>query len=119
MNLKLPHRFQKAGSALAIGLATALLAVSAQAADTGYHDSVVVRYDDLNVASAAGAQALYARIASAADRACGGEPAIRELRQTQRYRACVDTAVEKAVHKVDSERLQALHAERKAGSSVG
>ncbi len=119
MNLNVTHRIHQAGTALASGLAADLLATSAQADDPGHHPSVVVSYDDLNIASAAGAQALYARINSAADRACGGEPAIRELRLTQQYDSCVDAAVEQAVHKVDSARLQALHAERKATATVG
>ena len=119
MNRNLTHRFHKAGTALAIGLATALLAVSAQAAAPQANESVVVRYDDLNLASTAGAQALYARINTAAERACGGSPPMRELRRQQAYAACVNESVETAVKKIDSQRLQALHAERKSARSVG
>lgn len=123
MNRKVTHRIQKAGTALAIGLATTLVTIGAQAGTPAnpaqFHESVVVRYDDLNLGSTAGAQALYVRISAAANRACGGAPPIRELRQRQAYRICVEDAVDRAVKKVDSERLQALHAERRSARSVG
>jgi UrcA family protein len=113
-----------AGKALALGAATLLFALSAQAGpqrvDTPMnHPSVVVRYADLNLATAAGTQALYARLSSAASRACGGQPGIHELRQQQDYRACYGRAMAKAVKKIDSQRLQALHAERTSTRSVG
>jgi len=121
MNSSITRRFHKAGQAVALGAATVLFALSAQAgaATPTAYDSVVVRYDDLNLATTAGTQALYARISSAADRACGGQPAIRELRMQQQYRACYDRAVEKAVKKIDSARLQALHAERAPATKAG
>jgi UrcA family protein len=121
MSNSITHRFRKAGQAIVLGSATVLFALTAQAgsARPAANDSVVVRYDDLNLATAAGTQALYARISSAADRACGGQPSIRELRMQQQYRACYDRAVEKAVKKVDSARLQALHAERASATKVG
>lgn len=124
MNSSVTNRLHKAVTVLALGMTTALMGVAAQAGEpaigtAAYNESVVVRYDDLNLASTAGTQALYARISSAADRACGGAPAIRELRQYQSYRTCVDASVERAVKKVDNARLQALHAERKSAQSVG
>ena len=124
MNSSVTHRTRRTVAALALGMTTALTAVAAQAdpptvVAAKFHESVVVRYDDLNLATAAGAQALYARISAAADRACGGAPDIRELRQHQSYRTCVDESVERAVKKVDNARLQALHAERRPTQSVG
>lgn len=116
------HRIRKAGTALALGLAAAILAVSAQAgapvASAQPHDSVVVRYDDVNLGTTSGAQVLYARITSAAERACGAAPSVREMRQQRAYRGCVDTAVDHAVKQIDSQRLQALHAEHRADASV-
>lgn len=120
MNSSVTHRMQKAVTVFALGMSAALLACGAQAGDSAKAtESVLVRYDDLNLASAAGAQTLYARISTAATRACGGEPSLRELHQHQNYRACFDVTVEQAVKKVDSARLQALHAERKSTRSVG
>jgi UrcA family protein len=123
MNSSNNHRFHSAGKALVLGAAALLVTLSAQAGteriDTPVnHTAVVVRYADLNLGTAAGTQALYARISAAASRACGGQPDLRDLHQQQQYRACYDTAMEKAVHKIDSTRLQALYAEHKA-STVG
>jgi UrcA family protein len=123
MNSSVTHRFGKTVTALALGMTTALIALTAQAGEPSgasqVQDSVVVHYGDLNLATTAGAQALYGRISTAAERACGGEPSVREMRQYRDFRTCVDSSVERAVKKIDSERLQALHAERKSSRSVG
>ena len=50
---------------------------------------------------------------------CDGTAAWRELRRHQAYAACVNASVETAVKTIDSQRLQALHAERKSARSVG
>jgi UrcA family protein len=118
------RRMPRAAKALAIGAATLLFTLSAQAGtervDTPVkHQDVIVRYADLNLASAEGTQALYARLAAAASRACGGQPGIHQLREQQDYRACYQKTLEKAVRKIDSQRLQALHAERSTTRSVG
>lgn len=79
---------------------------------------VVVQYDDLNLASPAGARTLYTRLRSAAERACGGDPAGRTLQEQMDYQSCYESALDKAVRKVDSAGLQALHRNGK-DSSVG
>jgi UrcA family protein len=124
MNSSINHRFQSAGKALVLGASALLVTLSAQAGTESMdppanHQAVVVRYADLNLATAAGAQALYARISAAASRACGGQPGVHELHLQQQYRACYDTAMEKAVQKIDSARLQALYAEHRTTRSVG
>jgi len=124
MNSSNNHRFHSAGKALVLGAAALLVTLPAQAGtdrtDTPVNDTaVVVRYADLNLSTAAGTQALYARISAAASRACGGQPDFRDLHQQQQYRACYDKAMEKAVHEIDSVRLQALYAEHKTPRSVG
>ncbi len=124
MNSSGNHRFLSAGKSLVLGAAALLVTLSAQAGTERIdapvtQKAVVVRYADLNLGTTAGAKALYARISSAASRACGGQPGIHELRQQQQYRACYDEAMDNAVHKIDSERLQALYAERKSSRSVG
>lgn len=109
---------------LAIGAATVLCALSAQAATAHGRSpqefkSVVVRYSDLNLGTTAGVQALYARLSSAADAACGGDQHMVELRQRHAYTVCYDETLARAVRKVDSARLQALHAERGSSRTVG
>lgn len=101
------------------GLALAAHAGDASAASDARHDDVVVRFSDLNLDSDAGARVLYARLSSAAQRACGDEPAPRELKARAHYRACYDRTLEKAVGKVGNPGVQALHATRKDGAQVG
>ena len=72
--------------------------------------SVKVSYADLDISHAAGARTLYARIKSAAREACGPEPAVLDLRDAAGYNACYEQAVAKAVNRVGSEQLHALHA---------
>ena len=124
MNNSAIHCMHGAGKALALGAATLLCALTAQAGaqrvDTPMnYPSVVVRYADLNLATGEGTRVLYARLSSAASRACGGQPGMRELRRQQNYRACYDKAMAKAVKKIDNQRLQALYAEHHSTQSVG
>jgi UrcA family protein len=72
--------------------------------------SIKVSYADLDISDAAGARTLYARIKSAAREACGPEPAVLDLRDAAGYNACYEQAVAKAVNRVGSEQLHALHA---------
>lgn len=72
-----------------------------------------VKYDDLNLASTAGAKALYGRIRAAAREVCnrsaGSDPILRVG-----GRACMEKAIDNAVKKVDAPELTAL----RFGSSV-
>jgi UrcA family protein len=71
--------------------------------------SVTVSYSDLNLASAPGANALYARIVSAARVVCGAsEVDIRNLRSLADERSCESNAIAQAVHAVHSPALAAL-----------
>jgi UrcA family protein len=92
---------------------TALIGPAAQAGDadrTGpSYGSVVVQYSDLDLGSAAGNKALYARLSAAAERACGKEQNSRDLKRRAQYRACYDSALDRAVDKIGSRELQALH----------
>ena len=78
--------------------------------------SVAVSYADLDITDAAGARTLYARIRAAARKVCGPEPATLDLRGTAAYDACHQQAVARAVHRVGSEQLHALHAAQSARS---
>lgn len=94
--------------------ATAGIATTAQAGDAArvgpHYDNVVVQYSDLDLNGVAGNKVLYARLSAAAERACGKEPDSRDLRRRMQYRACYDSALNRAVDKIGSRELQALHA---------
>jgi UrcA family protein len=94
--------------------ATAGFATTAQAGDPAgakpHYDSVVVQYSDLDLNGVAGNKVLYARLSAAAERACGNDPHARDLQRRMQYRACYDSALNRAVDKVGSRELQALHA---------
>jgi UrcA family protein len=115
-------RTSASGKALLVGIAGLCFALSAQAGDDAapgtIRTQVVVTFDDLNQASPAGARTLYARLKSAAQQACGNRPDGRDLQGYMDYQACYDKALDKAVRKVDSAQLQALH-RKSAASSVG
>jgi UrcA family protein len=69
--------------------------------------SKTVRYSDLDISKPAGAKALYTRIRAAARDVCAlyttGDPILRAAAQ-----ACVDTAIDNAVRKVDAPALTSL-----------
>jgi len=94
--------------------ATAGMTATAQAGDAARanprYDSVVVQYSDLDLNGIAGNKVLYARLSAAAERACGREPDSRDLRRRMQYRTCYDNALNRAVDKIGSRELQALHA---------
>lgn len=91
--------------------ATTGFAATAQAGDAsaGHYESVVVSYSDLDLNTAAGNKALYARLSSAAERACGRTPATRDLELKAQYRSCVENKLNRAVDKVGSHEMHALH----------
>lgn len=93
--------------------ATAGIATTAQAGDAAgaipRYDSVVVQYSDLDLNGVAGNKVLYARLSAAAERACGREPDSRDLQRRMQYRSCYDDALNRAVDKIGSRELQALH----------
>src|SRR5579864_3168568 len=89
-------------------LAPALTHAAAPAAEPS---AVTVRYADLNLGSAAGSAALYARLESAARAVCGASD-IRDLGQFAAVQACQKAAIAHAVHEVHSTQLAALFARR-------
>ena len=115
-------RTSASGKVLFGGIAGMCFALSAQAGDGAApgtsRTQVVVTFDDLNLASTAGARTLYARLKSAAQQACGSRPTGRDLQGYMAYQSCYDSALDKAVRKVDNAHLQALH-RKSADSSVG
>ena len=80
------------------------------AATAGAEESLpskTVRFSDLDISHPAGAKALYARIRAAARDVCAlsmaGDPVLRVGAS-----ACVDTAIDNAVRKVNAPELTAL-----------
>jgi UrcA family protein len=108
---------------LCAGLVACGLAFGAQAGQVADANrttaSVVVGYSDLDLTDAQGAKTLYTRLRAAAREVCGSTPDPRELRQYANYQACYTRALHKAVHRIDSQRLHALHAERSRHHTVG
>jgi len=98
---------------LLLGIASGL-SLAAHAGDTRHPNevttSVKVSYADLDISHATGARTLYGRIKAAAREACGPEPAVLDLRDAAGHNACYEQAVAKAVNRVGSEQLHALHA---------
>jgi UrcA family protein len=82
-----------ASTALAVGLS---LAGVSNAQTLPVSDAqprqMVVKYDDLNIATPAGAKALKHRIEDAARAVCGPEPDIRELASSQDFKTCMTRA---------------------------
>ena len=79
--------------------------------------SSVVRYDDLNLDTAAGIKILYARLSNAANQVCGSAPDTVDLRGAAGHRACFDSALSNAVDKIGNRNLQALHHEQQHTAS--
>jgi len=93
-------------------LAAAVVAINvapAIAAEPILTRSTVVKFDDLNLATDAGAQALYHRITRAAARMCVDAS---DRFPKFAYRDCVQRAVNDAVAKVDRQTLYAVHQSR-------
>jgi UrcA family protein len=80
-------------------------AASAGAAESP--PSKTVRYSDLDISKPAGAKTLYARIRAAARDVCAlsfaGDPVLSAAAH-----ACIDTAIDNAVRKVDAPALTSL-----------
>jgi UrcA family protein len=71
---------------------------------------VVVRFEDLNLATRQGASALYGRIAAAADEVCQTNAVDnRDLFGRQQLRACLYKAIADAVSKVGQPQLLAIY----------
>ena len=122
--MKTSHVFRTwaSGKFLFAGIAGMCFALSAQAGDGAApgtsRTQVVVTFDDLDLSSTAGARTLYSRLKDAAQQACGNRPTGRDLHGYMAYQSCYDSALEKAVRKVDNGHLLALH-RKSAESSVG
>jgi UrcA family protein len=84
-------------------------AAPAIAAEPVITRSTVVKFDDLNLATDAGAQTLYHRITRAAARVCVDAS---DRFPKSEYRDCMQRAVNNAVAKVDRQTLYVVHQSR-------
>jgi UrcA family protein len=88
-------------------------AATTHAATPAAPPAIKVAYGDLNLESASGTEALYARIVSAARTVCGsGDVDGRNLAALAHARSCESRAVAQAVHDVHSPALAALSGAR-------
>ena len=105
-------KFLTAATGLAIGMSLAGGALAAPDASEAPRQAIV-KYSDLNLANAAGVEALNRRINLAAREVCGPEPDVREIGDSQAYRACVTHAQAQAVQPLAeamaSTRLEEVH----------
>jgi UrcA family protein len=92
------------GCSLAGALGVAQAATPDDAAPT-----IVVRYGDLNLATEAGARALYQRLSIAAREVCPLEDS-KSLAQMAYSHTCRSQAIARAVHDINSPQLAALQA---------
>jgi len=74
--------------------------------------SETVRYGDLDIDHAAGAEILLRRISLAATRVCGGQPDARAWGATRAFATCRQTTIARAVTRVGAPALQARHEAR-------
>jgi UrcA family protein len=98
---------QKKMSLLLISVLAVAASSSAMAQGVVNVKSEVVRFDDLRLISNVGAAVLYGRLQRAAERACGGPSDQLQLSQHQRFRACFEETLSKAVGEVNHPILSA------------
>ena len=102
------------GTAAALAVLTASLLTGAGVALAGTPadgiPAVTVAYGDLNLESAQGSAALYARIAAAARQVCATPDDIRDLGALSAARTCERQAIARAVRSVNSPRLADVYA---------
>ena len=74
--------------------------------------AVRVSFADLDLSNEAGLAALYARLKSASQAVCGSRSLIEagSLEQFSQNRRCYQSALSKAVARIDNDKLSELHA---------
>ncbi|HEY8122050.1 MAG TPA: UrcA family protein [Myxococcota bacterium] len=107
---------KKLALTLSFALATAAFAAP-MLANGGEARSVSVLTSDLNLASDAGVQALYARIRHAGQSVCKQAEG-RSVSATLRHKECVRTAIDGAVRSAKNDALTSLHMARTGVSSA-
>lgn len=104
-------------SAACLSTAAPALAAPALVADAA-PPSKTVSYSELNLQSAAGVQALYARLHAAARQVCAEQDG-RSLREHIAYSSCVNSSLERAVRDLRNDAVLALHSEKSGTARRG
>ena len=110
--MKMQRAKMVAGVAALAILASAGAPSLAKAAVQGDLRSETVKFDDLNLASQAGVQALYVRIRTAAREVCGPATLTGSGVSAAVWRACVSASLHDAVLKVKNPALTAYYTDR-------
>jgi UrcA family protein len=97
------------GLVLGGGMAMPLAAAAAE------NGQVVVRFGDLNLATTAGAEALYTRIEAAARQVCPQADPV-EMERHEVAMRCVQTVMAQAVSRIGNPQLAAVFAQRTHGT---
>ena len=103
---------------LAAAVTVTLMAPSAHASATDDTRTITVRYEDLNIATDAGAKALYRRISAAARAVCSTAASVSPRLDSFERQQCIERSMRDAVAAVGSPVLTAWVA-RRAGSDNG
>lgn len=122
MNAIAPRRRHPVAAAMLLGTLTAV-SYAAWSGETsaaaGEPRSIEVSYADLDLAHPAGAQALYARLRSAARQLCAHDYTPSDLYRRVARKDCYDRTLDDAVQGVDSTPLKGLHAANPKRSAIG
>jgi len=87
-------------------------AAAATGSSIGSEPARVVRYDDLNLDSEAGAKALYARLERAAEQVCP-TAGVRDLNRLRALQVCQEEAIARAGAQIASPKLAAILEQRR------
>jgi len=105
-------------SALTVSATMCLPCLASEAATDA--PGIRITYGDLNLATPAGVEVLYARIRGAAKQYCEPERMLTGTRVSTTYDRCINDTVATAVRKLNQPGLSALHAARSgAGGGQG
>ena len=102
-------RVAKHTALIAIG-AAALSLISFAASATAPAPQQAVNFADLNLANSRDAERLYRRLRTASTEVCSDFRNGNDARMQERYRSCVNRAVDNAVATIAHPSLTALHA---------
>ena len=105
---------------VALGAACLLGLLPAAGFASGLDDtrSVMVHYSDLNLATEAGASALYSRLTRAVKDVCGSELEIIDISQLKDIESCRKQSLANAVTAVDRPMLTAVYDNHHPGALV-
>ena len=104
---------RKTGVSLLLVIGMVLPTVALAAAPSQFEDvSVRVSYADLNIATEAGAKALYSRLKKASKQVCGlnSYAVTRSPAEMTHARACYEESLESSVREAESDILTEIHA---------